>query len=568
MPIAGIRQPEAITVEEGLRLRKFDGCFGFAFPWYQDPETVWLVDGTREPYSLEKLERMYRYLDAHGELYFIEVLEGDRWMPIGDVTFWQEDMPIVLGDCRFRGRGIGRKVLAALIDRGRQLGWSRLSVNEIFDCNTASRRCFESLGFRAGEKREAGHRYDLYLQGETMKPVSERFLRYVSFDTQSDTASETCPSTQKQKLLGAALVEEMKELGISDARMDEHGYVYGTVPGDPALPAIGLIAHMDTSPDSSGANIKARIVEYTGGDVCLNEALGIFLREKDYPSLKNHRGKHLIVTDGTTLLGADDKAGVAEIMAAAEHIITMGGRHATLKIGFTPDEEIGRGADLFDIAGFGADYAYTADGGPIGGIEYENFNAAAARVTVQGRIIHPGSAKNAMVNSQMIAMEFAGLLPAQQRPEHTEGYEGFFHLMKLAGSVEKTEMFYIIRDHDMEKFGEKKALMTAAAEYINRKYGAGTLELSIRDNYYNMKKHIEPVMYVVDRAKEAMAAVGMDPKEVPIRGGTDGARLSYEGLPCPNLCTGGENYHGRFEFVPVEDMELCVKMLVKILTDF
>lgn len=401
-----------------------------------------------------------------------------------------------------------------------------------------------------------------------MQTVTERFLRYVSFDTQSDDTSETCPSTAKQKLLGAALAEEMKEMGIADAHMDENGYVYGTVPGDPALPTIGLIAHMDTSPDASGADIRAKIVEYRGGDVCLNEKLGIFLREADYPSLKNHRGKHLIVTDGTTLLGADDKAGVAEILTAAETLIRQGGRHATLKIGFTPDEEIGRGADKFDIQGFGADYAYTADGGPVGGIEYENFNAAGARVVVHGRNIHPGSAKDKMVNSQLIAMEFHSLLPVQQRPEYTEGYEGFFHLTDMRGEVERSELRYIIRDHDMEKFTRKKAIMASAAEFINRKYGAGTLELTVRDSYFNMKKCIEPCMYVVDRAKKAMKAVGMDPVAVPIRGGTDGARLSYEGLPCPNLCTGGENYHGRFEFVPVEDMELCVKMLVKILTDF
>ena len=401
-----------------------------------------------------------------------------------------------------------------------------------------------------------------------MKTVTERFLRYVSFDTQSDENSTTCPSTAKQIKLGAALVEEMREMGIADARMDEFGYVYGTVPGDPELPTIGLIAHMDTSPDASGANIQAKIVEYTGADVCLNSEKGIFLRQSDYPNLKNHVGKHLIVTDGTTLLGADDKAGVAEIMTAAEILLKQGGRHATLKIGFTPDEEIGSGADHFDVKGFAADYAYTADGGPIGEIEYENFNAASAVVVFHGRNIHPGSAKNAMVNSQYIAMEFQNLLPIHQRPEATEGYEGFFHLMDMKGEVEESQLRYIIRDHDMDKFQEKKAIMAAAAEFLNAKYGAGTVELTIRDSYFNMKQCIEPVMYVVERAKAAMAAVGMNPVEVPIRGGTDGARLSYEGLPCPNLCTGGENYHGRFEYVPVEDMELCTKMLVQILTGF
>ncbi len=400
-----------------------------------------------------------------------------------------------------------------------------------------------------------------------MQTVTERFLRYVSYDTMSDEFSETCPSSDKQKLLGAALVEEMKEMGIEDARMDENGYVYGTVPGDPALPTIGLIAHMDTSPDASGADIKARIVEYTGQDVCLNEEKGIYLREEDYPALRNHVGKHLIVTDGTTLLGADDKAGVAEIMAAAEYLLEKGGSHATLKIGFTPDEEIGRGADRFDVAGFGADYAYTADGGPVGEIEYENFNAASAKAVFRGLNIHPGSAKDKMVNSQHIAMEFQSLLPVQQRPEYTEGYEGFIHLTDMEGQVERSVLRYIVRDHDLEKFQAKKAVLAAAAEFINRKYGEGTVELTVKDSYYNMKKCIEPCMYVVERAMKAMEAVGMEPKAVPIRGGTDGARLSYEGLPCPNLCTGGENYHGRFEYIPVEDMERCVQMLVKILTD-
>ncbi|MDD6199794.1 MAG: peptidase T [Firmicutes bacterium] len=400
-----------------------------------------------------------------------------------------------------------------------------------------------------------------------MKTVTQRFLRYVSFDTQSDEFSPTCPSTDKQRLLGAALVEEMLEMGIADARMDENGYVYGTVPGDPRLPAIGLIAHMDTSPDASGADIRAKIVEYSGGDVCLNEEKGIFLREADYPSLRNHHGKHLIVTDGTTLLGADDKAGIAEILTAAEFLMTARMSHATLKIGFTPDEEIGRGADKFDVKSFGADFAYTADGGTLGEIEYENFNAAGAVVNFRGLNIHPGSAKGKMVNSQLIAMEFQSLLPVHQRPESTEGYEGFIHLTDMTGEVEKSTLRYIIRDHDMEKFLQKMAVMTAAAEFLNRKYGEGTVEMTIRDSYFNMKQCIEPRMDIVERAKNAMREAGMEPKEVPIRGGTDGARLSYEGLLCPNLCTGGENYHGRFEYIPVEDMERCVKMLVGILTD-
>ena len=400
-----------------------------------------------------------------------------------------------------------------------------------------------------------------------MKTVTERFLKYVSFDTMSDETSETCPSSAKQKLLGAALVEEMKEMGISDAFMDEDGYVYGTVPGDPSLPTIGLIAHMDTSPDASGANIQTKIVEYTGEDICLNGEKGIFLKVSDYPGLKKHKGKHLIVTDGTTLLGADDKAGIAEIMTAAKCLMERGGKHATLKIGFTPDEEIGRGADKFDVAGFGADYAYTVDGGSLGELEYENFNAASAKVVINGRNIHPGSAKDKMINSMLIAMEFASLLPASQRPEHTEGYEGFFHLVGMGGEVEHSELHYIIRDHDMEKFARKKEMMVSAAAFINAKYGEGTLELTLRDSYFNMKKCIEPCFYVVERAKKAMEAVGITPVEVPIRGGTDGARLSYEGLPCPNLFTGGENFHGRFEYIPVEDMEKSVELLVEILTN-
>ena len=401
-----------------------------------------------------------------------------------------------------------------------------------------------------------------------MKTVTERFLRYVSFDTQSDEQSETCPSTDKQKRLGQALVEEMLAMGISDAYMDEHGYVYGTVPGDKDLPTIGLIAHMDTAPDASGADIKARIVEHDGSDILLNLEKGIYLREADYPILKKSRGKHLIVTDGTTLLGADDKAGIAEIMTAAQRLMTDGGKHATLKIGFTPDEEIGRGADLFDVKGFGADYAYTADGGTIGTIEYENFNAAGAKAIFRGLNIHPGSAKDKMINSMYLAMEFQSLLPAAQKPEYTDGYEGFFHLLHMEGEVEESRLDYIIRDHDTDKFERKKDQMAAAAAFMNRKYGEGTVELTVRDSYFNMKKCIEPHMYVVERAKAAMKAAGMEPEEVPIRGGTDGARLSYMGLPCPNLCTGGENYHGRFEFIPVEDMESCVDMLEHILRDF
>ena len=400
-----------------------------------------------------------------------------------------------------------------------------------------------------------------------MESVVERFLRYVSYETTSDEFSETCPSTPKQRLLGEQLVKEMLEMGIEDARIDENGYVYGSIPGDPALPAIGLIAHMDTAPDASGANIRAKIVPFDGSDICLNEEQGIYLRESEYPALALHHGKHLIVTDGTTLLGADDKAGVAEILAAAAYLKTARIKHATLKIAFTPDEEIGRGADKFDIPGFGADYAYTCDGGLIGEMEYETFNAAGATVDFKGLNIHPGSAKGKMVNAQYIAMEFQSLLPAAQKPEYTEGYEGFLHLTDMEGSVEHARLRYIIRDHDMAKFTEKKEIMAAAAGFLNRKYGEGTVTLTVKDSYYNMREKIEPCFYIVERAMKAMEAVGMDARTSPVRGGTDGARLSYEGLPCPNLCTGGDNYHGRFEYIPVEDMEKCVEMLISLLTN-
>ena len=397
--------------------------------------------------------------------------------------------------------------------------------------------------------------------------VLDRFLNYVTFDTQSDEESTTCPSTDKQKVLGAALVEEMKAIGIADAFMDENGYVYGTVPGDPSLPTIGLIAHMDTAPAAPGANVKPRVVEFTGEDVCLNEELGMYLSARDYSYLNKCEGKHLVVTDGTTLLGADNKAGVAEIMACAEYLIKNKPRHATLKIGFTPDEEIGRGADEFDVEGFGAEYAYTVDGGELGGVEFETFNAAAAKVVVKGLSIHPGSAKNKMINAAQVAMEFHAMLPVHERPESTEGYEGFCMLNHISGGIEETVMQYIIRDHDEEKFEEKKDRFYQIAVYLDSIYGDGTVEVEMNDSYYNMRQKIEPVMYIVDRAKAAMERLGITPYSVPVRGGTDGARLSYMGLPCPNLCTGGMNFHGRYEYAVVEEMEACAKILVEILTD-
>lgn len=395
--------------------------------------------------------------------------------------------------------------------------------------------------------------------------VSERLLKYVSFDTQSDESSETCPSTEKQRVLGAALVEEMLAMGIRDAHMDEDGYVYGTVPGTPGAPVIGLIAHMDTSPDCSGANVRPRIVEYLGGNIRLNDT--DVLSPADFPRLSNSVGKHLIVTDGTTLLGADDKAGIAEILTAVEELMSSEVPHAAIRIGFTPDEEIGRGADRFNIKDFGADYAYTVDGGTLGELEYENFNAASAVVTFHGRNVHPGYAKNCMVNSQLIAMEFNALLPVHDRPDCTEGYEGFAHLCEMSGNEECSVLKYIIRDHDRAKFERRKARFEEITAFLNQKYGENRVELTLKDSYYNMAEMIRPHMYVVDAALKAMEDAGVTPHVVPIRGGTDGARLSYEGLPCPNLFTGGENYHGRFEYVPIEDMEAAVRVIKLILTN-
>lgn len=398
--------------------------------------------------------------------------------------------------------------------------------------------------------------------------VIERFLKLVSFDTTSSEESGQHPSTPNQKVLGAELVRQMQELGIQDARMDAFGYVYGTIPAncEKNLPVYGLIAHMDTSPDAPGGPIHARITEvYEGGDIILNEEHGIVLSPREYESLLNHTGKRLIVTDGTTLLGADDKAGVAEILSAAELLLASNLPHGTVKIAFTPDEEIGEGADHFDVAGFGAEYAYTVDGGAIGELEYENFNAASALVEIKGLSIHPGSACGKMVNASLVAMEFASLLPALETPYFTDGYEGFFHLTDMEGSVEHAKLSYIIRDHDREKFEARKAVFEKAAKEMDRRYGGGTVKLTIRDSYYNMKEKIEPCMFLVDQAKSAMLELGIAPKVQPIRGGTDGARLSFEGLPCPNLCAGGENFHGRFEYVPVEDMEKITKLLATIL---
>lgn len=405
-----------------------------------------------------------------------------------------------------------------------------------------------------------------------MSKVAERFLKYVSFDTQSKDEEEQVPSTEKQLVLAKELVKELEEMGASDVRLSEHGYVYATIEANTEknVPSLGFVAHMDTAPAMSGRDVKARIVEkYAGGDIVLNEEKNIVMTVKDFPFMADCEGRDLIVTDGTTLLGGDDKAGVAEIMTMAAWLLAHPEiPHGTIRIGFTPDEEVGRGADFFDVEGFGADVAYTVDGGPLGELEYENFNAASGKVYIHGVGIHPGGAKNKMKSALLIGMEFQSLLPAFENPMYTDGYEGFFHLDQFAGDVEYAKMDYLIRDHDMDKFTQKKELFASAAEFLNKKYGEGTVELKIKDSYYNMKEKIEPYKYLIDIAKEAMEEVGITPEVSPIRGGTDGARLSYMGLPCPNLCTGGYNFHGKFEFIPVQSMERVVELLLTIVRKF
>ena len=396
--------------------------------------------------------------------------------------------------------------------------------------------------------------------------VTERFLKYVSYPTMSCSDSDTVPSTAKQKILGSAIAEELLVLGLKDAHMDELGYVYATLPAntDKEINTIGFIAHMDTSEAASDENVKTAIIEYNGGDILLNAEKNIYMKTSDYPCLDSYVGDHLIVTDGTTLLGADDKAGIAEILTMLERLISSGEDHGTIKIGITPDEEVGRGADHFDVEKFAADYAYTVDGGALGELEYENFNAAGATVTIHGVSIHPGSAKNKMKNAVTIAMEYNALLPALEVPEKTEGYEGFHNLYKMTAETELATMSYILRDHDKSKIEAMKAQFLKAAEEINARFGEGTAEVSLRDSYSNMREVIEQHMYIIDRAKKAMADVGIEPNIVPIRGGTDGARLSFRGLPCPNLCTGGENFHSRFEFVSIESMEKITDLLLQI----
>lgn len=402
--------------------------------------------------------------------------------------------------------------------------------------------------------------------------VQERFLRYVPFETKSDGASPTCPSTPNQTEFGKFLVAEMKELGIADAAIDANGYVTGTIPAniDKEVPVIGFIAHMDLASEVSSVGIKPRVVtNYDGGDIVLNEDLGIVLSPRDYESLTKVVGHDLIVTDGTTLLGGDDKAGIAAIMTMAERLLGDPSiKHGTVKLGFTPDEEIGRGADLFDVTGFGADFAYTVDGGAFGGMEYETFNAASGVVTLTGRSIHPGSAKNKMVNASLLAMEFHGMLPVAMRPEHTEEREGFFHLNSMSGGVEQAELRYLLRDHDRAKLERQKEIMHAAAAYLNSKYGAGSAAVEATDLYYNMHDQIKPHWHIVETAYEVIRELGGDPVSNPVRGGTDGCRLSYMGLPCPNISTGGRNAHGRFEYVSVQEMELSAQLILGIIRKY
>ena len=392
----------------------------------------------------------------------------------------------------------------------------------------------------------------------------EYFKKYVSVDTQSDENSGSTPSTQGQLELAGIICRDLADLGI-DAQTDEYGYVYGTVPataGCEDLPAIGLIAHMDTSDAASGQNIRMRVVDYAGGDVMLNEEKNIVLSEAEYPEIAKHAGKHLIVTDGTTLLGADDKAGVSEILALCAHLTAHPEEaHGTIRIAFTPDEEIGRGADHFDVERFAAQFAYTVDGGALGELEYENFNAAAAQITIKGISMHPGSSKGKMVNAALIACEFAAQMPEDQRPDTTEKYEGFFHLCALTGDCKEASLQYIIRDHDAGEFARKKEYIAQCVDAFSQKYPKAQISVQIRDSYYNMKEVLKDRMDIIDRAADAMRACGVEPIVQPIRGGTDGSRLSFMGLPCPNLSTGGYNFHSRFEYIPLEDMDTMVDVL-------
>ena len=394
----------------------------------------------------------------------------------------------------------------------------------------------------------------------------ERFINYTKFDTQSSEDSQSVPSTAKQLEFAKYLKEELEDEGLTDVEMDDMGYIYATLKGNTKkkTPTIGFISHMDTSPDASGKDIKARVIKnYDGEDIELSP--GIISSVEKFPELKAHKGEDIIVTDGTTLLGADDKAGIAEIVQAMCYLRDHKEiKHGDIRVGFNPDEEIGMGAHHFDVEKFGCDWAYTVDGGDLGDLEYENFNAAAAKIHIKGVSVHTGYAKGKMVNASRLAVEFQNMIPETETPEQTEGYEGFYHLDEMSGNVEEAQLNYIIRDHDHEKFEQKKKFFAEAADFLNRKYGKGTVIAEVTDSYYNMKEKIEPCMYLIDTAKEAMAACGIEPEVVPIRGGTDGARLSYMGLPCPNLCTGGYNYHGKYEFIPVDSLQKTAEILVEI----
>ena len=400
-----------------------------------------------------------------------------------------------------------------------------------------------------------------------MNKVLERFLNYVKIDTQSDAESKSNPSTEKQFDLGRLLEKELKELGFENVNLDENCNLWAELKSntDKDVPSIGFIAHMDTATDVTGKDVNPQIIEnYKGKDIVLNEDNDIVLKIEDFPELKNYKGQTIITTDGTTLLGADNKAGIAEIITALEYFIENPEvKHGDIKIAFTPDEEVGRGTETFDVEKFNADFAYTIDGGEIGGLEYETFNAAKAKLTIKGKNVHPGTAKNTMVNSLRLGFEFNSLLPSNEKPEYTEGYEGFYHLIETAGNVEETVMKYIIRDHDMEKFQEKKDLFTKTVDYLNYKYD-NRITLDMEDQYNNMSEKIKPVFHIVETAKKAMEDLGIEPKISPVRGGTDGARLSYMGLPTPNVFTGGHNFHGKYEYIPLESMEKAVLVIRKI----
>ncbi|MCM3627915.1 peptidase T [Paenibacillus glycanilyticus] len=401
--------------------------------------------------------------------------------------------------------------------------------------------------------------------------IIKRLTSYVIVDTQSNEESETCPSTPGQLTLANQLVEELKAIGMEEVTVDQNGYVMATLPAnsDKQVPTIGFLAHVDTATDFTGKNVKPQLVEYEGGDITLNEALGVVLSVKDFPELSQYKGHTLMTTDGTTLLGADNKAGIAEIMTAMAYLIANPDiKHGRIRVAFTPDEEIGRGPHRFDVAAFGAKYAYTVDGGPLGELEYESFNAAAAKITVNGTNVHPGTAKGKMINSMKIAMDLNSRLPVNEAPEHTEGYEGFYHLNTLQGDVEQTKMSYIIRDHNREKFDARKATITRIVDELKAIYGPNSIVLELKDQYYNMRDKIEPVFHIVEIAREAMESLDIKPIIKAIRGGTDGSQLSYMGLPTPNIFTGGENYHGKYEYVSINNMVKSVQVIVEIIKRF